>query len=737
MNAFAFQARANAPSSADISRWVAAYDAGNIPLAVSLGEGLAKRFPAVMVSHNLLGVAWLAAGQPGLAEAAFRQAAAIDGQHPAIFNNLGMALAAQGRHADAIAAYRTACQLDPAHASARSNLGNSLKAVDRLEEAVASYREALRIQPAFADAWCNLGIALHAQSRWEEAVAAYGKAFEAQPEHAGAFNNLGNLLADCGLPADARNAYRQALGLKPAFAEAWLNLALLDKREKDYAGAHAALDRAVAIEPGNARLLLERGKLLAVENRLDEAIACFAQTLALDPALDAARMLKLYHQIQICDWTAFEEFARLDGEGTIPEGAISPFTMLAFQDDPVRQLRRSQAWAQARFKSLPLPPLPARPVDRAGRPIRVGYFSADFHEHATMYLLAGLLREHDPDRFEIHAFSYGDMPDDPMRQSAMARVRHFTDISSLTDIDAVALARSHELDIAVDLKGYTRGSRTTLFASRLAPVQIGYLGYPGSSGAPFIDYLVADAVVVPPELHAAYAEKLIVMPACYQANDDQRPIAPDPLSRADHGLPRDGFVFCCFNQNYKVGPAEFAGWLRLLGQVPDSVLWLLRSNRWAEDNFRRHAAVAGIDPARLVFADLLPHSQHLARLRHADLFLDTFNVNAHTTASDALWATLPLVTRVGRQFAARVSASLLSAVGLGELACESATEYEALALALATDRPRLAAIRARLEQNRHTMPLFDTALYSRQLERGYALALDRYHAGLAPAHIFV
>ncbi len=410
---------------------------------------------------------------------------------------------------------------------------------------------------------------------------------------------------------------------------------------------------------------------------------------------------------------------------------------------PARHRIRSERWAAERFRHIAPQPLP-RPTaadaaadaahrDAAPRRLRIGYFSADFFSHATMFLMAGLFRAHDRGRFAIHAYSYGPPRDDAVRRDLAGRVDSFTDIGAMGDSDVHALARRHGLDIAVDLKGFTQHNRSGLFAARLAPVQISYLGYPGTMGADCFDYILADSVVIPPEQRAHYSESVIRLPHSYQANDDRREIAANCPSRAELGLPEGAFVFCCFNNTYKIAPDAFAIWMRLLRQVDGSVLWLFRANRWAEANLRREAAAHGVDPARLVFAERLPQSEHLARHARADLFLDTFNYNAHTTASDALWAGLPLVTRAGRGFAARVGASLLHAVGLPELVTADDAGYEALALALARDPARLAAIRARLAENRRSAPLFDTAGFTRAIEAAYETACARYLDGHAPA----
>jgi predicted O-linked N-acetylglucosamine transferase (SPINDLY family) len=438
----------------------------------------------------------------------------------------------------------------------------------------------------------------------------------------------------------------------------------------------------------------------------------------------------LFYQAHICDWSARDDWRRLDPSA---DAAFSPFTALAFEDDPAGQLRRSSNWAAVHCTKRPAC-MPAPAED--GR-IRIGYFSADFHDHATLYLMAGLLREHDRRRFSIRAYSYGPALGGAMRDHILAHVDGFHEIGAMADTAVMEFARGHGLDIAVDLKGYTQNGRIPIFAHRLAPVQIAFLGYPGSTGVDFMDYLIADPIVVPKDAHGFYSEKLLLLPDSYQPNDNQRAIAANIGSRTGFGLPETGLVFCCFNQTYKISPSEWAIWMRVLERVPGSVLWLLRSNRWAEQNLRREAEAQGIAAERIVFAEPLPQAEHLARIRHADLFLDTFNVNAHTTASDALWAGVPVVTKAGRQFAARVGASLLSAIGLPELVTETEADYEALILALAAQPAHLAAIKARLADNRLTHPLFDTALYARRIEDAFAAAHERHIKGLPPVPISV
>jgi predicted O-linked N-acetylglucosamine transferase (SPINDLY family) len=414
----------------------------------------------------------------------------------------------------------------------------------------------------------------------------------------------------------------------------------------------------------------------------------------------------------------------------------NPFWLLTLCGSPALQRRAAEIWTRAEFPADPsLPAIPRRPSPRArGARIRVGYFSADFSNHATLHLMAGVFEHHDRSRFEVTAFSFGPDSQDPWRRR-VAGACEFIDVRDRSDREVALLARERQIDIAVDLKGFTRDCRTGIFALRAAPVQVSYLGYPGTMGAPYMDYLIADRVLIPPGSEQYYSEKIVYLPDSYQVNDATRVISERLFSRAELGLPATGFVYCCFNNNYKILPQTFAGWMRILQRVPGSVLWLLEDNAAAAENLRAAAEACGVEPERLVFAPRMVQAEHLARQRVADLFLDTLPCNAHTTASDALWAGLPLVTCLGESFAGRVAGSLLQAVGLAELITGSQDEYEALAVALAEDPGRLARIRERLAAQRLTAPLFNTALTTRRLEAAYEALAERYHAGLPPQPI--
>ncbi len=442
--------------------------------------------------------------------------------------------------------------------------------------------------------------------------------------------------------------------------------------------------------------------------RPDEACQSFEKALELKPGYAMALAETLYMKAHLCDWSGIargEELAQLALAGQV----VPPFYMLPIDDDPARQLVYARNWAKERYGEGRAATFRPR---KPGAKIKLGYFSADFHNHATMCLMIRMLELHDKGRFEIHAFSYGPESDDPMRRRVLAAVDGFHEVAKLADQQIAELSRATGIDIAIDLKGFTETSRSGIFAHRPAAIAVNYLGFPSTMGADFIDHVIGDRIIIPEADQHFFAEKVAYLPNSYQVNDGARTVSDRIFTRAGLGLPEQGFVFASFNNNYKITPAEFDIWMRLLAKVEGSVLWLLQDNEWAAANLRREAEARGIDPARLVFAERAPNAEHLARQRCADLFLDTFKVNAHTTAADALWAGLPVVTKLGRSFVARVAGSLLDAVGLPELVTETPQAYEALALTLATNPAKLKAIGDKLAANRLTAPLFDTERYT-------------------------
>jgi predicted O-linked N-acetylglucosamine transferase (SPINDLY family) len=667
---------------------------GHFAQALEAYEQAIKLRPGDLEAAYNRAVALQQHGRRDQAEAAYRD---ILRQTPnrLVYVNLGALLQEQGRFDEAFAAFDQALALDPSYAEAHFNRGVVLRQQGRLAEAVEAYVQALRLRPDYVEAATNAGVTLHELGRLGEAAAALEHAAKLRPAAAEPHNNLGIALLARGQAAEAVTAFQRALALKPDYAEAFYNL-------------------------GNA--WRELGKP-------EGAIAAYGQALRLRPDDADAFSQLAYQRWRACDWSDYQADQQklLD---LVRQGArVPPFFLLATDASAAEQLACARRWVEPFGRiAPPLPTRSQRPHDR----IRLGYLSADFHQHATAHLAAELFERHDRARFEVFAYSYG--PDDAsaMRRRLETAFDRFIDIRPLSHAQAAERIHADAVDILIDLKGHTLNARTAMLAARPAPVQVNYLGYPGTMGAEFIDYVIADAIVAPPEHQTYFTEKLATLPGCYQPSDTQRTAAAPP-SRRDCGLRADGFVFCCFNNTYKITPVFFDIWMRLLRRVPGSVLWLLESNELARRNLRREAEHRGVAPDRLVFAPIRPIAEHLARHRHADLFLDTLPCNAHTTANDALWAGLPVLTCAGATFAGRVAASAVAAAGVPELIAPSLAAYEQLALDLAHTPAKLRDLRERLELNRATAALFDLGSYVRNLEAVYARMWERWRAGEPPA----
>ena len=608
-------------------------------------------------------------------------------------------------------------------------------ALQRHSSAIDSYKQAIKIKPNYAEVYYNMGISQQNQSDLARAIDSYKHAIQIKPNYAGAYYNIGTALRDQGDLVASINSYKQAIQIKPDYADAYYNMGISFKEHGDLAASINSYKQVLKINPDYADAYLNMGNSLRDQGDLTAAIDSYKQSLKIKPDYHVARAAKLYQQAHICDWIGIETDENLISALGISTQKISPFELLALEDSPNRHRLRSEIYAKNDFPQKSLS-LEARPVQKPKR-LRVGYFSADFHNHATMYLMAKIFETHNSEAFEIYAYSFGHQSNDEMRQRLVKAVDVFKDVNELADQDVAKLVMQDQIDIAVDLKGYTKSSRTGIFAYRPAPIQINYLGYPGTMGADYIDYIVVDKIVVPAEYQDGYSESIIQLPNSYQVNDNTRVISDRLMYKSQLGLPESGIVFCCFNNSYKISREEFNIWMRVLGKVQGSVLWLLKVNKFAEENLRKEAEKRGISGDRLVFAEKLPQGEHLARQRLADLFLDTFNYNAHTTASDALWAGLPVVTKLGKGFAARVAGSLLNAIGLPELITETIEDYEALILELAANPQRLAALKEKLATNRLSAPLFDTELFTKHLEDGYEQAYQQYFEKKDPKAIYV
>lgn len=609
----------------------------------------------------------------------------------------------------------------------------------RLSEAQTLYEGVVRLIPKHFHALHQLGVIAGQRGLPKKAVEFIATAIEADPNNKGicaAHMNMGLALMELGRLDAALESYDRAVAIAPENSEAHLSRAVVLERLRRTDAALAGYDRLIALKPNHADAHANRGNLLREMRRFEEAVESYERAIALDPQIEFVPGIREHTRMQICSWDGLESaLAKLHDALSCDRPVSSPFYALAFSDSA--RMQRQAAEVRVRLKCPQRPEL--GPIAKRPRhdKIKLGYFSADFHQHATMVLLAGLLERHDRSQFELTAFSFGPDSGDAMRKRLHAACHDVVDVRSVSDIDVAKLARKRKIDIAIDLKGFTQNNRAGIFACRAAPLQVSFLGYPGTMGASYIDYLIADPTVVPRESQIHYREKLAYLPNCYQPNDQSRKLSEKNSRREQLGLPPSSFVFCCFNNSYKITPGTFDCWMRILRRVDAGVLWLLEDNPSAAANLRREAAKRGVDPQRLHFAPRVPMQEHLGRHRAADLFLDTLPVNAHTTASDALWTGLPVLTSIGEAFASRVAASLLKAIGLPELIASTLGDYENLAVTLAGDSERLAGIKRRLADNRLTHPLFDARLFAAHLEQAYRSMYERYQHDLPPDHIIV
>jgi predicted O-linked N-acetylglucosamine transferase (SPINDLY family) len=598
------------------------------------------------------------------------------------------------------------------------------------------YGAVLRASPRHAQALYLLGFVHFQRGHYADSERLIGEALALNPHSPDAWYNRGCALQRLNRHGEAVSCFDRAVSLKPDYDEAWTNRGVALLAQRLHEPAHESFNKALALKPSDLEALSNRGTTLFELKRYEEAAADYETLSKLAPdfpyAIGTAALCRAY----ACDWRSLKaDRERLHAGLQQGRAVVSPHASTLIVDDPSDQLRSAQAWVAERCPRSPSPLFNGE-LYRHDR-IRVAYLSADLHSHATSHLAAGMFESHDRSRFETVALSFGPDDSSAMRQRLTRAFDRFVDVRSESDHAAASLVWNMEIDIAVDLKGFTQDARPGILAFKPAPVQVNYLGHPGTMGAPYVDYLIADRTIIPAEHEHHYSEKIVCLPDSYQANDWTRRIAERTPSRADEGLPETGLVFCSFNGSFKITPEFFDIWMRLLKSSEGSVLWLLDDNPAAVRNLRREAEARGVSAQRLVFAPRRPLEDHLARHRLADLFLDTLPCNAHTTASDALWAGLPLLTCTGATFAGRVAASLLSAVGLPELITHSLSSYEALAMKLACDPAQLSAVKAKLARQRASAPLFDTQRFTKHLESALTTMWELQQRGMPPASFTV
>jgi len=712
---------------------IEAFQKGNFANADSILNSILNVDTQNLPALHILGL--IKASQAKYKEAAelLARAARIHPNEASIQYNLAKALADSGSESESLPHHKKAVELAPTNPEAWLNYGKTLLNLGFYDDALTICDKAISLKPDYAAAYINKGAAYKELSRYDEAIAFAERALTINPNLAEAWNNKGIALKELKCSEDAINSFDRAISLKPDFAEAWVNKGNTLHELGRYEEALTHYDKALSVKSEYVEALSNKAVTLSELKRYDEAINHYEKALYLNPSFDWALGNCLHIKMKICNWVEFGKNL-LSLENNIKSGkkATSPFAILSLCDDPQLHKQCAEIYTKSKYPlNLSLGPIVKHPKQEK---IRIGYFSSDFRDHPVAYLTAELFELHDKFQFEIFAFSSG--PDDKsaMRSRLNRAFTQFIDIRTMSDKRVAELARELCVDIAIDLGGFTAQSRPGIFSYRAAPIQVSYIGYLGTMGAQYIDYLIADATIIPVDSRSYFTEKIAYIPS-YQANDSQRKISQRIFTRDELGLPDKGFVFACFNNNYKILPATFNSWMRILKASEGSVLFLYADSEKTQDNLRKEAEVRGISGQRLVFGKSLPLEDYLARYKSCDLFLDTAPYNAGTTASDALWMGLPVLTLTGKSFASRMAASLLNAIGLLELITTSQGAYEAKAIELAKSPDKLANIKTMLIKNRADSPLFNAPLFIYHLEAIYTQMMNRHWADLPPDHL--
>ncbi len=683
---------------------------GNLKEAEFFQRRAIKLNPNFAEAHSYLGSILRELGDLKAAEKSILKAIELRPELANAHLNLGIILREKGNLKAAEKSTLKAIDLRPKFANAHLNLGIILREKGNLKAAEKSTRFAIKLKPNFAEAYSNIGGILSELGKSQEAEISLRKAIGLNPNFAEVYSNLGNTLRDLGNLHEAELLQRKAIELNPDFANAYSNLGNTLRDLGQLEEAELSQRKAIELNPNFAQAYSSLGGLFRDSGKYNDAIKFYTKSIKLDNNLTSAKFGLITSKGNICHWRDQNvENTWFDKLGTDGD-PVNPLDLFCYEDNPYKQLKMAKNFYKKTYqkKSKTI-------ASFKNKKIHVGYFSADFRAHPMMFLMGFLFKLHDKSKFQIYLYSFVSKEDE-YTKIAKESGCIFRDIKDLNDLEAVELARSDQLDIAIDRMGYVRGHRMNIFSYRVAPIQIHYLAYPGTLGADNIDYLIADNIIVPKQYEKYYSEKIIRLPNCYQCNDDKKEICSKPIFRKDCNLPDKAFVFTCFCANKKITPKEYDIWMKLLERTKGSVLWLYKSNSYSEKNLRKEAARRNVDPDRLIFAHKLPLKKHLARHSLGDLALDTFNYNGHTTTSDALWAGLPVLTKIGESFAARVSASLLTTIGIPELITYNEKEYEEKALYIASNKNYLLSLKAKLVNLKVSSPLYNSKLFTRDLE---------------------
>ena len=650
----------------------------------------------------------------------------IKPNHFEAYNIQAIALVHLKQLESAIESWSQAIKIRPDYADAYYNCGNAFLELKKIDSALENFNKAIKVKPDYFQAYINRGNVLLKLKEIDSALASYDKAIKINPNYAEAYYNRGKALKESYNLEEAINSYNQAIKINPNYAEAYYNRGNALSEFHNLEEAINSYNQAIKINPNYAEAYNNRGNALIKLKQTKLAVKSYEEAIKIKPDLEFLLGSILHTKQSMCNWESYEKDLKILIQKIIDGHKVSPpFYTLSFFDSLKLQRISAEKWVKDKFplKNI-FAPITKRKKEKK---IRLGYYSSDFHNHPISFLLAYLFELHDKSKFELIGFSFGPEKNDEMRKRVSSTFNQFINVNLKNDKEVVQLSRDLNIDIAVDLTGFTTNSRFGIFIERCAPIQVNFLGYPATTGADCIDYIIGDKVIIPKENQKDYSEKIIYLPNSFLVNDSTKKISKKSFTREEFGLPKNSFVFCCFNKYYKITPSIFDIWMRLLKKVEGSVLWLTEDNFEGAKNLQKEANQRGVDSNRLIFARHMPSlADHLARHKCADLFIDTIPFNAITAANDALWAGLPVLTRTGESFSSRVAASLLSSIGLPELITKTEKDYETLAIELATNPEKLKQIKKKLEKNILTKPLFDTKLFTKNIELAYTKIYEKY-----------
>jgi protein O-GlcNAc transferase len=722
-------------AEANYSLGITYQNQGKLEEALKCFLNVAQIKPDFAEIHNNISIIFYELDNFDLALQHLNCALSIDPNFAEAHYNLGNLFKDLGKFEKAIRSYKMAIEVNKNYSEAYFNLGNIQIEMGDLEESVESYTKALLINPNFLEVLNNLGSVYKDLNQLDDSLQSLKKALALNPEYLDALNNVGLTYVELGLTELAIDAYRKAISIDSKYEFAYNNLGIALNLLYQYDEAQKYFEKALQLQPNYFDAHVNYANLMIYFDNFNKALISYERAMELNPNADYIYGDIIHTKMYLCMWNGLPNYLKkLHEKIENGEKVIGPFALSALSDDPETIFSATKLYRNDKFpKSNILPQIPQYPYHKK---IQIGYFSADFRDHPVSTLTVELYEKHDRSKFEVHAFSYGPDTKDDLNLRIKSGVDHFHNVRTMSDKDIVLLSRSLEIDIAVDLGGFTENARARVFAMSSAPIQLSYIGYLGTMGASYYDYLVADTTIIPEESQRYYSEKIIYLPH-FQANDSKQSYKPSSFSRKDLDLPENSFVFCCFNKNYKYTPECFDSWARILENVENSVLFIFVSNKTAEINLKKEIVNRGINKSRLIFGKKLERAEYLGRLKIADLFLDTYPYNAGATSSDALRVGLPVLTRLGNSFASRMGASILRSINLPELITKTQKEYELLAIELATNPNRLKFIKNTLNSNLSSSPLFDTQLFTKNIESAYKIIYERYHNKQNQKNIYI